>query len=74
MTVDIELTQSGADLMAAATSKNVGHRIAIVVGGVAISVSTVQTPITGGRFEISGQWTLAQANALASQLQRQGPK
>ena len=71
-TVDIELTQSGGELMAAATSKNVGRRLAIVVGGAAISVPTIQTPITGGRVEVSGAWTLSQANAFVGRLQALG--
>jgi preprotein translocase subunit SecD len=44
------------------------NQVAMVLDGVVISAPTIQEPITGGRAQISGSFTDATANELASQL------
>ena len=67
--VSIQLTNAGSDLMLAATSENIGRRLAIVVNGIAVTVATVQSPISG-QIQVSGGLTLEQARAIASRLTR----
>jgi hypothetical protein len=67
--VSIQLTDAGSALMLAATSENIGRQLAIVVNGVAITVVTVQSPITS-HFQISGNFSLPQAQAIANRLSR----
>ncbi|MBV8096888.1 MAG: protein translocase subunit SecD [Acetobacteraceae bacterium] len=47
------------------TRANVGHRFAIVLDNKVISAPVIREPITGGRGEISGNFTAASANDLA---------
>lgn len=44
------------------------NQVAMVLDGVVISAPVIQEPITGGRAQISGNFTDASANELASQL------
>lgn len=67
--VSIQLTNAGGDLMLAASSDHIGRRLAIVVNGVAITVATVQSPLSG-QIQVSGSLTLEQARAIASRLTR----
>jgi protein-export membrane protein SecD len=47
------------------SSDNVGHRFAIVLDNVVITDPVIQTAITGGRGEITGNFDAARANDLA---------
>jgi SecD/SecF fusion protein len=47
------------------TSKNVGRRFAIVLDNQVITAPVIQTPITGGTGQISGNFTSQSANDLA---------
>ena len=47
------------------TSKNVGRRFAIVLDNQVITAPVIQTPITGGTGQISGNFTPQSANDLA---------
>ena len=46
-------------------ARNVGHRFAIVLDDKVISAPVIREPITGGRGQISGNFTAARANDLA---------
>ncbi len=50
------------------TSENVGHRFAVVLDNTVITAPVIQTPIMGGRGEITGNFTAASANDLAVEL------
>jgi preprotein translocase subunit SecD len=62
------LNEEGARKFAEATSRLVGKQLAIVVDGVVRSAPTVQSPITGGKGEITGSFTETQAKVLAAAL------
>ena len=50
------------------TADNVGRPFAIVVDDQVVSVSVIREPITGGSGQISGNFTLEEANSVAMLL------
>lgn len=63
--VSLEFDKKGAKLFADATQRNLGRPIAIVIDGNIISAPTVQSHITNGNAQITGQFTSEEANNLA---------
>ncbi len=55
----------GAQKFGKATSENVGRRLAIVLDGKIISAPVINSPITGGRGVITGNFTVQSASDLA---------
>jgi hypothetical protein len=51
--LQVSLRQSAADKFALITGKNIARRLVIVVNGKALIAPTIQSPITGGRFNIT---------------------
>lgn len=66
--VSITFNEEGATLFEQLTEKNVGKRIAIFVGGNLISAPNVNEKISGGSAQISGNFTLEEAQNLARDL------
>lgn len=67
--VSLELSEVGKGKFAAATEKLKGQVISIWMDDVMISYPTVQSVITDGKAQISGDFTSAEASALASKIQ-----
>jgi preprotein translocase subunit SecD len=63
--VSFKFNSSGARKFAQATSENVGLPFAIVLDNEVISAPVIREPITGGSGQISGNFTVQQANDLA---------
>ena len=63
-----ELTDEGTKLFAAATSSNIGKRISLVVDGVTMVSPVVQSPITGGRGQITCVCNIEAASALVESM------
>jgi preprotein translocase subunit SecD len=63
--VDFQFTEHGAQVFAHLTEDIVGQPFAIVLDGVVLSAPIVREPIRGGRGQISGGFTLEQANDFA---------
>ena len=63
--VSFRFNTSGARKFADATLKNVGQPFAIVLDNEVISAPVIREPITGGSGQISGNFTVQQANDLA---------
>ncbi|HVW91362.1 MAG TPA: protein translocase subunit SecD, partial [Devosia sp.] len=63
--VSFRLDTRGAVTFGDITSKNVGKRFAIVLDNQVITAPVIQTPITGGSGQISGNFTPQSANDLA---------
>jgi preprotein translocase subunit SecD len=63
--VNFRFNVRGAQRFAQATSAGVGRLLAIVLDNEVISAPRIQTPITGGQGQISGNFTVQQANDLA---------
>ena len=63
--VSFRFDTRGAVTFGDITSKNVGRRFAIVLDNQVITAPVIQTPITGGTGQISGNFTPQSANDLA---------
>ena len=63
--VNFTFDSVGARRFGEVTNANVGRRFAIVLDNKVISAPVIQTPITGGRGQISGNFTAQSASDLA---------
>jgi preprotein translocase subunit SecD len=63
--VTFRFNSSGARKFAEVTSANVGKPFAIVLDNKVISAPVIQTPITGGAGQITGNFTVQTANDLS---------
>ncbi len=68
ITVDLEMTQDGADKWAQMTQQNVDRIVAITMDNLVYSAPRVINAITGGRTQISGSFTIEDAKDLAGLL------
>lgn len=64
--VSLTLTKDGTEKFAKATEENLKKTIAIVYDGETISAPVVQSVISDGKAEISGQESIEEANDLAA--------
>ena len=67
-TVSMTMNPEGAKAWAKLTKENIGRSIAIVLDDMVYSFPNVNTEITGGRSEISGNFTPQEAKDLANVL------
>jgi len=63
------MTKQGERIWADMTTENVGKPIAVVLDNIVYSAPNVINPITGGNSEISGNFTVEEAQDLANILQ-----
>ncbi len=68
ITVDLQMTEEGGDNWAQMTQDNAGRVIAITMDDVVYSAPRVNEPITGGRTQISGSFTINEAKDLSGLL------
>ncbi len=66
--VDFSMNAEGAKTWARMTRENIGRCIAVVLDGYVRSYPRVQNEITGGNTEITGDFTIDEANDLANIL------
>ena len=66
--VSLVLTDEGAKKFAEATARNVGKPIYIIYDDQVVSYPTVNEPITGGQAVITGNFTIDEAQNLASTI------
>ncbi len=66
--VEMAMNGEGANTWARLTKENIGHSIAIVLDGYVYSFPNVQGEITGGRSQITGNFTVEEAKDLANVL------
>ena len=66
--VALNFDDSGKDLFADITKRNVGNQVAIFLDNEIISAPTVQTSITDGRAVITGNFTLQESKLLSQRL------
>ena len=67
-TVSMTMNAEGANIWARLTKDNIGKQIAIVLDGTVYSYPTVNSEITGGSSEISGNFTMEEATDLTNVL------
>ena len=66
--VSMSMNSEGAKTWARMTKENIGKQIAIVLDGMVYSYPTVQSEISGGSSQITGNFTLEEAEDLANVL------
>ncbi len=66
--ISLEFTSDGAKKFEEITGRNVGQQIAIDLDGKIISAPKVNEKISGGNAQITGEFDIKEANALAIQL------
>lgn len=66
--ISLEFNSEGAEMFAELTKKNIGQRMAIYLDGEPISAPVVQEAITGGKAQITGNFSLEEAKALVQRL------
>lgn len=66
--VSLEFNDEGAALFEEITSRNVGKQLAIFIDNNLISAPRVDTAISGGKAQITGSFTAAEAKELARNL------
>ncbi len=68
ITVDLSMTVEGSDRWAEMTTQNTGKFVAITMDDVVYSAPRVNEPITGGNTQISGSFSIQEAQDLAGLL------
>ena len=63
--VSFRFNGKGAQRFGDATSQNIGHKFAIVLDGKVLSAPVIQSAITGGTGEITGNFTVKSSSDLA---------
>ena len=66
--VDMAMNAEGAKTWASMTANNIGKQIAIVLDGLVYSYPRVNTEISGGRSQITGQFSISEADDLVNVL------
>jgi protein-export membrane protein SecD len=66
--VGIEFNSEGADLFAKITRENIGKPLAVVLDGQVLSAPVIQTEITGGQAQITGNFSAEEAKTLVRNL------
>ena len=66
--VSMTMNAEGANVWARMTKDNIGRQIAIVLDGMVYSYPNVQSEISGGSSQITGDFTLEEAEDLANVL------
>ncbi|MFH0805314.1 MAG: protein translocase subunit SecD [Patescibacteria group bacterium] len=66
--VSLEFDSEGAKIFEDLTRRNIGKRIAIYLDGSVISAPNVQEAISGGKAQITGNFTLDEAKELVQRL------
>jgi len=64
----LQFNDEGAEIFKELTSKNVGKILAIYIDGLPISTPVVQEEISGGKAQITGDFTVEEAKALVRNL------
>lgn len=66
--VNFRFDSAGANRFAQITQQNVGRPFAIVLDNKVLSAPVIRTPITGGSGQISGGFSVSEANTLSALL------
>lgn len=66
--VSLQFSKEGGEIFEELTARNIGKPLAIYIDGIIISAPIVQGKISGGRGQITGQFTIEEAQTLARNL------
>jgi len=64
----LQFNEEGAQLFGVLTEKNIGKFLPIYIDGILISAPTVQEKISGGKAQITGSFTVEEAQILSRNL------
>lgn len=67
--IHFSLDSEGATIFGDVTTRSIGQRLAILLDGEIVSAPTIQSAITGGSGQITGQFDLKEAYDLAAALE-----
>lgn len=67
-TLLVELTEVGKHKFAVATKRWIGNRLAVFIDGEIILAPYIQEEISGGRFQISGNFSVEELTTLKNKL------
>jgi SecD/SecF fusion protein len=67
--IDFELTTDGAKRFGETTRDNVNHQLAIILDGELQTAPNIQSPIETGNGQITGNYSIEEAQAIANVLQ-----
>ena len=67
--ISFQLTSAGTKLFADMTSQNIGKTLGIYLDGEKLMAPTVQSAITGGSGQVTGNFTMDRAQTIAAQIQ-----
>jgi len=68
ITVNVEMTTEGSEKWAEMTRENIGRSVAITMDDIVYSAPRVNSIISGGNTEISGNFTIEEAESLSGLL------
>lgn len=66
--ISVTLNDEGRDRFAKVTKDAIGKRMAVVINGKIVQAPVIRSPITGGKFVISGNFSADEAAKLAKAL------
>ena len=66
--IGLEFDSEGAELFEEITARNIGKRLAIYLDGAPVSVPMVNSAISGGKAQITGDFTNEEARTLVKRL------
>jgi len=66
--ISLQFNDEGAEIFEQLTSRNVGKILAIYIDGIPISTPVVQEAISGGKAQISGEFSVEEAKELVRNL------
>jgi preprotein translocase subunit SecD len=66
--IEITLTAAGRKTFAEVTREHLHQRLAIVIDGKLLTAPNIQSEITGGKCQITGSFSEAEAKALAAEI------
>jgi hypothetical protein len=66
--IQVEFSPDGQELFAAVTRENINRRLAIVLNGQVFSAPMIRSEITGGKAQITGNFTEEEATELAAKI------
>jgi hypothetical protein len=72
--IEFTLTETGKEQFAKLTRENIGRRLAIIVDGQVLSAPTINSEISDGQGQISGNFTEDEAKNLAAKINNPGVK
>ncbi len=66
--VTLDFNKKGSELFAKITKNNIGKKLAIFLDGVPITTPVIRDEITGGKAQITGQFTAKEAKTMVQRL------